>query len=60
MAQVDPDQLAALQPLPAAFGHVEVLEADPPDANIGASAARLKADPRCVKASRGCVQFQAR
>jgi hypothetical protein len=24
------------------------------------TAARLQADPRCVKGSRGCVQFQAR
>jgi hypothetical protein len=29
MTQVDSDQLAALQGLPAASGHVEVLEADP-------------------------------
>jgi hypothetical protein len=30
MAQVDPDQLAALQRLPAAFGHLDALEADLP------------------------------
>jgi len=30
MAQVDPDQLAGLQRLPAAFGHLDALETDLP------------------------------